>query len=340
MSPEPLLRVEGLTKHFPARRRFLGAHRPPVRAVDGVDLAIPAGETFGIVGESGCGKSTLGRCLLRLIEPSTGRIVFDGIDLLAQPTSEMRQLRQQMQIVFQDPYASLNPRKSVGTIIGEAFRIHGIASGKDRTGRVLELLSLVGLRPEHANRFPHEFSGGQRQRIGIARALALAPKLIVADEPVSALDVSIRAQVLNLLVSLQKRFALTYLFISHDLGVVRHMCDRVGVMYLGRFVEIAPADRLFATPHHPYTEALLSAVPRIASTDRRQRIILSGELPSPAAPPSGCAFHPRCRYRGEICTRERPPLAEIAPGRVVACHFPLGLAKAAHAAAPAMSGLN
>ena len=319
---ETILAVEGLRKHFPVRGRLFRRSSDAVKAVDGVSLTVRRGETLGLVGESGCGKSTLGRCLLRLEEPSAGTITFDGSDLLSRSKAEMRQLRRQMQIIFQDPYSSLNPRKTVGAIIGEAFRIHGLLDRAARRQKAIELLSLVGLRPEHANRYPHEFSGGQRQRIGIARALALDPKFIVADEAVSALDVSIQAQILTLLVSLQKRLGLTYVFISHNLGVVRHVSDRVGVMYLGRIVELAPTGTLFAAPAHPYTEALLSAVPRTVAGGV-PRIVLPGDPPAPLKPPSGCAFHPRCRYRQEICTQQSPTLAENAPDHAVACHFPL-----------------
>lgn len=326
MSGSTLIAVEGLKKHFPIRRGLFRRSADAIKAVDGVSLTVRRGETLGLVGESGCGKSTLGRCLLRLEEPTEGTILFDGHDLLSQDKRAMRHLRRDMQIIFQDPYSSLNPRKTVGTIIGEAFRIHGLHKGDERRQKIQELLALVGLRPEHIDRYPHEFSGGQRQRIGIARALALNPKLIVADEAVSALDVSIQAQILNLLVSLQKRLGLTYIFISHNLGVVRHVSDRVGVMYLGRIVELAPTRDLYAAPLHPYTEALLSAVPRPSVKGRAKRIILSGDPPSPLRPPSGCAFHPRCRYRQDVCTNETPVLTEFAPGRSVACHFPLNLA--------------
>ncbi|MDB5488379.1 MAG: oligopeptide/dipeptide transporter, ATPase subunit [Reyranella sp.] len=326
MSADALLAIEGLKKHFPVRGRLFNRSTDSVKAVDGVSLVVRKGETLGLVGESGCGKSTLGRCLLRLEEPTSGRIVFDGQDLLTLDKPAMRRLRRDMQIIFQDPYSSLNPRKAVGGIIGEAFRVHGLHKGAERRRKVEELLSLVGLRPEHYDRFPHEFSGGQRQRIGIARALALNPKFIVADEAVSALDVSIQAQILNLLVSLQRRLGLTYVFISHNLGVVRHVSDRVGVMYLGKIVELAPTAALFAAPSHPYTEALLSAVPRASVGAATKRIILAGDPPSPLHPPSGCAFHPRCPHRQDICTRETPPLQDIATERAVACHFPLQLA--------------
>ncbi|WP_425068723.1 ABC transporter ATP-binding protein [Reyranella sp.] len=323
MSPSALLEIEGLKKHFPVRGRLFNRSTDSVKAVDGVSLSVRKGETLGLVGESGCGKSTLGRCLLRLEEPTSGSIVFDGQDLLTLDRPAMRRLRRDMQIIFQDPYSSLNPRKAVGGIIGEAFRVHGLHKGAARRRKVEELLALVGLRPEHYDRFPHEFSGGQRQRIGIARALALDPKFIVADEAVSALDVSIQAQILNLLVSLQRRLGLTYVFISHNLGVVRHVSDRVGVMYLGKIVELAPTGALFAAPAHPYTEALLSAVPRTRVATATTRIILAGDPPSPLRPPSGCAFHPRCPHRQDICARETPPLHNITPDRAVACHFPL-----------------
>ncbi len=332
MSADALLTIEGLKKHFPVRGRLFNRSNDSVKAVDGVSLSVRKGETLGLVGESGCGKSTLGRCLLRLEEPTGGRIVFDGQDLLTLDKPAMRRLRRDMQIIFQDPYSSLNPRKAVGAIIGDAFRVHGLHKGAGRRRKVEELLSLVGLRPEHYDRFPHEFSGGQRQRIGIARALALDPKFIVADEAVSALDVSIQAQILNLLVSLQRRLGLTYIFISHNLGVVRHVSDRVGVMYLGRIVELAPTAALFARPAHPYTEALLSAVPRPSVGTASKRIILAGDPPSPLRPPSGCAFHPRCPHRQDICMRETPPLKDLAPDRAAACHFPLTLAAATPAA--------
>ncbi len=316
----PLLRVRGLHKHF-AVGGGLFSNRVWLRAVDGVDLDVNPGETLGLVGESGCGKSTLGRTILRLIEADRGEIRFEGQDVRAAGRRELRALRCRMQVVFQDPYASLNPRMRVGEAIGEGLGIHRIARGEARRRRVAELLETVGMRPEHASRYPHEFSGGQRQRIGIARALALRPSLIVADEPVSSLDVSIQAQILNLLLDLQKQLGVAYLFISHDLRVVRHMSDRVLVMYLGRIVEEAPSRELYARPQHPYTESLLSAVPGQDPTNRRDRIPLAGDVPSPLAPPSGCPFHPRCARVVERCRTEIPVLREVAPGHRAACHL-------------------
>jgi peptide/nickel transport system ATP-binding protein len=316
---EILVEARDLVKHF--RRR--GDER--VHAVDGVSLEVSRGETLGIVGESGCGKSTLGRLLVRLHDPTSGTLRFAGTDITAYSRRQLRPLRREMQMIFQDPYASLNPRKRVGQIIEDPFRIHGTLSRKEIRERVQELLEVVGLSPDHVNRYPHEFSGGQRQRIGVARALALNPQLIVADEPVSALDVSIQAQVINLLDDLQDDFQLTYVFIAHDLGVVHHVSDRIAVMYLGVIVEIGPSDPLFLEPIHPYTEALLSAIPAIEADDaeQRERIVLEGEVPSPIDPPSGCRFHPRCRYATEICRVERPPLADHGNGRFAACHHPL-----------------
>ncbi len=311
-----------------------------MRAVDGISLAVRRGETLGVVGESGCGKSTLGRLLVRLLAPTSGTIVFDGTDISTLSRNDLRPFRREMQMVFQDPYASLNPRKRVGQIVGDPLRIHRRGSAADRRRSVLELLEVVGLSPAHINRYPHEFSGGQRQRIGVARALALNPSLIVADEPVSALDVSIQAQVVNLLDDLQDDFGLTYVFIAHDLGVIRHVSDRIAVMYLGVVVEKAPADVLYERPIHPYTEALLSAIPVIETEEStgptRTRIVLEGEVPSPINPPSGCRFHPRCRYATEICHTMEPPLADYGNGRFAACHHPLsGAVPLATAAPPA-----
>jgi oligopeptide/dipeptide ABC transporter ATP-binding protein len=316
----PLLQLRDLRKSFPVGGGGFG-RRARLIAVDGVELEVAAGETVGLVGESGCGKSTLARLVLRLIEPDSGEIRFEDRDLRALGRSELRGMRRRMQIVFQDPFASLNPRMTVGEAIAEGLRVHGLVRGAEREQRVAELLETVGLAPEHAGRYPHEFSGGQRQRIGIARALALEPRLIVADEPVSSLDVSIQAQILNLLLDLQQRFGLAYLFISHDLRVVRHLSRRVAVMYLGRIVEYGPADALYARPQHPYTEALLSAVPVPDPTKRHRRIVLSGDVPSPIAPPPGCPFHPRCPKAIARCAIERPRLRELAPQHVTACHL-------------------
>ncbi len=323
MREQHLLNIEGLKMHFPIAGGFFSKPSAFVHAVDGVDLSVRKGETLGVVGESGCGKTTLGRCILRLIEPTGGSIAFDGQDVLNLDPRRLRELRRDMQIIFQDPYSSLNPRKTLRRIVGEAFAIHGLLTAEQREARVAELLDLVGLLPEHASRYPHEFSGGQRQRISIARALALNPKLIIADEPVSALDVSIQAQILNLLVNLQKQFDLTYIFISHDLSVVRHLCDRVAVMYLGKVVELAPAVELLAKPRHPYTEALLSAVPVANPRHKKQPIKLSGDVPSPINPPAGCRFNPRCRYARSECRRTEPQLRELSTNHMAACHFPV-----------------
>ena len=316
----PILRVRDLAKHFPIRRGALQRIAGHVRAVDGVSFDLAEGETLAIVGESGCGKSTLGRLVLRLIEPSAGTVEWKGEQIFGLSGGRMRALRREMQIVFQDPYASLNPRLTVGEMIAEPLALHGIATGKAARARVGELLALVGLPPEHAERFPHEFSGGQRQRIGIARALAAGPKLVVGDEPVSALDVSIRAQVINLLQDLQRRFGLSYLFIAHDLAVVKHIADRVAVMYLGRIVELASKPDLFAEPRHPYTRALLSAIPIADPRLKRERLILEGDVPSPMAPPPGCHFHTRCPYAVDRCRIETPALTTDDAGHAVACH--------------------
>jgi len=326
---EVLLRVEDVVKHFPVRQGIIFKREVGrVHAVDGVTLEVRRGETLGLVGETGCGKSTLARCITRLYPLTSGRVVFDGHDISGLGRGQLRPYRRDMQMIFQDPYNSLNPRRRVGSIIGEPFAVHGIADGPERKKRVQELMELVGLNPEHYNRFPAEFSGGQRQRIGVARALALHPKLIVCDEPVSALDVSIQAQIINLLADLQQEFNLTYVFIAHDLSVVRHVSDRVAVMYLGKVVELAGHRDLYGKPRHPYTKALLSAVP-VPDPDlseQRQRIILLGDVPSPLDPPSGCRFHPRCPKAQERCVVEDPLLVTRdgdAPEHHTACHFPV-----------------
>jgi oligopeptide transport system ATP-binding protein len=325
-----LLEVRHVKKYFPIRKGVMQREIAHVHAVDDVSFAVREGETLGLVGESGCGKSTLGRTVVRLLEPTDGEIVFQGTPIQQLGTRRLRPLRREMQMVFQDPYASLNPRKRVGTIVSDPMRIHDLGSRADQKRRVGEILETVGLSPEHYNRFPHEFSGGQRQRIGIARALALRPKLIVADEPVSALDVSIQSQMLNLLDDLQNELQLTFIFIAHDLGVVRHVSDRIAVMYLGKIVELSPAEELYTKPIMPYTEALLSAVP-IPDPDlaeKRERIVLEGDVPSPINPPSGCRFHPRCRYATDICQQVEPPLVDYGHGHLAACHHPLNVDQA------------
>jgi len=314
-----LLEIRDLKKYFPVGDGLFSRKKGNVKAVDGVNLTINEGETLGLVGESGCGKSTLGRTILRLIEPTSGEVIFQGKNLLGLSARELRETRRQMQIIFQDPYASLNPRMRVGDIIGEGLEIHKLAKGKAKRDRIMELLHQVGLREDHYPRYPHEFSGGQRQRIGIARALAVSPKFIVCDEPVSSLDVSIQAQIINLLQELQEKMHLTYLFISHDLRVVEHISHRVAIMYLGKVVEIAASETIYREAKHPYTRALLSAVPMPDMSRKKERIVLQGDVPSPVNPPSGCTFHPRCAYRQPLCSEMEPPL-DFADHHGVSCH--------------------
>jgi oligopeptide transport system ATP-binding protein len=316
-----LLKIENLKVHFPLRQGFLSSKKGWVRAVDGVSFIINPGETLGLVGESGSGKTTVGRCILRLIDPTSGCVFFEDTELASLNPKEMKEMRRHMQIIFQDPYGSLTPRMRLSSILKEPLEVHSLGSEKQQKELVAAMLEKVGLRPEHVERFPHEFSGGQRQRIAIARALMLHPKLIVADEPVSALDVSIQAQILNLMVKLQKEMGLSYLLISHDLGVIKYMSDRIAVMYLGKIVEVANRDELYIRPQHPYTEALLSAIPQVKPSLRRQRVQLSGEVPSPIRPPQGCYFHPRCLYRIEPCDQSTPVLQDIGNNHFVACHL-------------------
>ncbi|MCB0153402.1 MAG: dipeptide ABC transporter ATP-binding protein [Anaerolineae bacterium] len=323
---QPLLEVKQLKKYFPIKKGFLKKTVGQVRAVDNVSFVLNQGETLGLVGESGCGKTTTSRCILRALDPTSGQIMYrrptnEVVDIATLPSQEMRSLRREMQMIFQDPFASLNPRMNLLDIIGEPLLVNGVSSRQERADRVAELLRLVGLRPEYMRRYPHAFSGGQRQRVVIARALALNPRLVVADEPVSALDVSVQAQVLNLLLELQERLNLTYLFVAHNLSVVKHISDRVAVMYVGKMVETAPSEQLFNAPKHPYTEALLSAIPVPDPRVKSQEILLTGDVPSPSNPPSGCYFHPRCRYAEDICKREEPPLQVVAPEHLAACHF-------------------
>jgi len=316
-----LIEVRNLKKYFPVTWGTLFRPKAHVKAVDGVSFILHSGETLGLVGESGCGKSTLGRTILRLIEPTAGEVYFEGKNIFSLDHPQLRHLRREMQIIFQDPYASLSPRLTVGDIIGEPLKTHGVAHGVEKKRRIQNLLEVVGLSSSHAQRYPHEFSGGQRQRIGIARALALNPKLIICDEPVSALDVSIQSQILNLLADLQKEFGLTYIFIAHGLAVVRHISDRVGVMYLGKIVELADKQEIFSNPRHPYTEALMSAIPIPDPELRRERIVLEGDVPSPINPPSGCRFHTRCRYAQSLCREVEPIFHEVGHDHLLACHL-------------------
>ena len=336
MSDDVLLRATDIVKSYASRTKNLGL-RAPNRAVNGVSLDIRRGETLGIVGESGCGKSTLARCIVQLLPVTSGSVEFNGVELTGLSRRKLRPHRREMQLVFQDPYASLNPRRTVGDIVADPMRINHVAGHDEINDRVRDLFVTVGLDPNSLRRYPHEFSGGQRQRIGIARSLSLNPSLVVADEPVSALDVSVQAQVLNLMADLQEKFNLTYLFIAHDLGVVRHVSDRVGVMYLGEIVELGDAEALYETPLHPYTEALLSVVPELNDTDapRRERILITGDVPDPSLRPSGCSFHPRCPVATDICTTDKPAFIELKPGRFVACHHPRNVDAVAVTLSPA-----
>lgn len=318
---EPLLQVKGLKKYFPIKGGIMGKHVGDVKAVDGVSFELMEGETLGIVGESGCGKSTTGRTIMRLLEPTEGDVYFEGKNITTMDKEELRKARREIQMVFQDPYASLNPRHNIQKILEEPLKVHGIGDAAERKAKVEKLLGIVGLSSYHAQRYPHQFSGGQRQRIGIARALMTNPKLIIADEPVSALDVSIQAQVLNLMKDLQQELRLTYIFIAHDLGVVRHISDRVGVMYLGKMVELAASEDVYTNPLHPYTKALLAAVPVPDPAFKRETALLTGDIPSPANPPSGCTFHTRCPFKMEACASKKPVLVEVEPGHSVACHL-------------------
>ncbi len=321
MNGEILFEVKNIQKYFPLRSGVFSRTTGHLKAVDDVSFTVRRGETFGLVGESGCGKSTLGRTMLNLLEPTGGEAIFDSRNIYEMDKYEQRNLRKKLQIIFQDPYSSLNPRLNVGEIVGEALGVHGVASGPEKNERVKEMLSVCGLAPYHIRRYPHEFSGGQRQRIGIARALALNPEFIVADEPIASLDVSIQAQIVNLMEQLREKFGLTYLFISHDLSMVKYISNNVGVMYLGKLVEVAPTRQLFAKPLHPYTEALLSAIPTVDREARGKRVVLKGDVPSPVNPPSGCPFHPRCPYAMDRCRTETPELKKADDGRLVSCHL-------------------
>ncbi len=320
-TPNPIIEVEELKKYFPIRTGVFSKITGYVKAVDGIDLRIHSREAYGLVGESGCGKSTAGMTILRMLNPTGGKVFYKGTDVLAVGKEELRSLRKEMQIIFQDPYSSLNPRMSIGEAIGEPLEVHGIARAQERRDRVMSVLRECGLDSHHYRRYPHEFSGGQRQRVGIARALILEPEFIVADEPISALDVSIQSQIVNLLESLQEKFGLTFLFISHDLSVVKHMADRVGVMYLGKIVEEAPKKEFYSSPLHPYSQALLSAVPTMQTGPKKERIILKGDVPSPSNPPPGCTFHTRCPLAEGICSVEIPALKKIGPDHLVSCHL-------------------